>query len=178
MRLSAMKLDRVALVATFALAACGGITSSANPVDAAPRDGPASDATAASDSDGGAAQDSAAEQRFWACFDASVASVKACRSDTECVSGQQQADCCGGVRVIGINTMFLGAFGVCEDDWLRQFPSCAMPDCGTLSTTRTEDGRVSAYGSGASIEANCVNSMNATCGSSDTSPCQCMTSTH
>jgi hypothetical protein len=163
----------IGVVATFALAACGGST-----VDAAPRDGQASDASVASDSDSGGAQDGAGEQRFWACFDASVASVKACRSDSDCLSQSQQADCCGGVFIMGINRMFLDPFQVCEDLWLRQFPSCLMPDCGAVSTTRTEDGKINAYGSNGSIEVHCVNSMNGSCGVSGTSPCECMSSTH
>jgi hypothetical protein len=147
--------NRIALVA--ALASCGGSTvqsasggdggtdaqADAGPpgTDAGP---PGTDAGPPGDDSGGL--DAPADvpldsPAYLACMDPSGqvdGSLKACKTDSDCVIKQEQTDCCGTVLYVGIASPSASQFDACQTSWLAHFPACG---CAT-GQSKTEDGTV------------------------------------
>ena len=98
--------------------------------------------TTMSDAGGGDAQGDAG---YLACMDASGqldASLKTCKSDTDCVIEQEQTDCCGTILYVGVRTASAAAFDACEAAWVAHFPPCGCAS----NQTRTEDGKTTTIG--------------------------------
>src|SRR5262249_40129452 len=76
---------------------------------------------------------------YLACMNASGAidpALKACKSDSDCIIKEEQTDCCGSIRYVGLASSVGSRFDVCEAAWLAHFPACGC-DSGR---TETEDG--------------------------------------
>lgn len=125
------------------LAACGGTTAQPATGDAGGSDAHSDVVQPGGDAGGGdAPSDSPLDAPgYLACMDASGqvdASLKACKSDADCVIKQEQTDCCGTILYVGIASPSASAFDACEAAWLAHFPACGC-DSGQ---TKTEDGKV------------------------------------
>jgi hypothetical protein len=148
-----MKLSSWNGIPTLAvlLAACGGTTAQ-SATDAGAADAGADTVQPGTDAggvDGAADSPLDAPPGYLACMDGSGqvdGSLKACKSDADCVIKQEQTDCCGTILYVGINSTSASAFDACEAAWLAHFPACGC-DSGQ---TKTEDGKVTYPGADAS----------------------------
>jgi hypothetical protein len=142
----------------MALAACGGTTAQPATVDAG---GPDAHADVVQPGDDAAGGDAPADSPldapgYLACMDPSGqvdGSLKACKSDAECVMKQEQIDCCGTILYVGIASSSASAFDACEAAWEAHFPGCGC-DSGQ---TNTEDGKVTyPFGDAAAPKVHCT----------------------
>jgi hypothetical protein len=67
------------------------------------------------------------------------ASLKACKSDSDCVIKQEQTDCCGTTLFVGVASAAASTFDACQPSWLAHFPACGCAS----AQTKTEDGKMS-----------------------------------
>jgi hypothetical protein len=136
-----IRWNRTSLVAAL-LAACGGSVAQ---TAAAPDGGHDARADSGQPDDAGAVDapaDASLDAEYLACMDASGqvdASLKACKSDSECVIKQEQTDCCGTVLYVGIASASASRFDACQPSWLAHFPGCGCAS----AQTNTEDGKMS-----------------------------------
>jgi len=133
------------LVVAVVFAACGGATfEPAGSGDDAGRDAQRGDSPSGDD-DVTVADAPSDSPAYLACMDASgklADSLKACKSDTDCVIKQEQIDCCGTILFVGVDVTSTKQFDVCETAWVAHFPGCG---CAT-DYTETEDGKRTTLG--------------------------------
>jgi hypothetical protein len=146
---------RVGPLVVLLAAACGGSTVT-DPGSASSSGGSSSggSSSGSSSSSGGSSSssgsssggvDAGPDAGYLACMDGQGtldSSLKTCQHDGDCVIKQEEADCCGTIRFVGINASKAAAFATCEASWEAHFPGCG---CASGRTT-TEDGKESQPG--------------------------------
>lgn len=134
-------------VGVFSIASCGSTVSGTGTGGTA---GTTTTGTTSSSSstmsDGGG--DAPGDAGYLACMSASGqldGSLKTCQGDADCVTKQEQTDCCGTILYVGVSTASAGMFDSCEAAWLAHFPACGCAS----NKTGTEDGKTTVLGSDA-----------------------------